>query len=178
MESIQVLDKKFKPYRSAEEIEAAVVRLANEINRDYEGKKPIFLVVLSGSFIFAADLFKRIKTPCEVSFIKVSSYSGTESTHAIREVIGLPKEVAGREIIVIEDIVDTGETIEYLNFVINRAQPAGLKICTLLFKPEKYSKNFPIDYIGMSIPNDFVVGYGLDYDGFGRNLPAIYQIEN
>ncbi|HSN50133.1 MAG TPA: hypoxanthine phosphoribosyltransferase [Bacteroidales bacterium] len=173
---IKVKDKEFQISIPAVKINLIVQELANQINRDYEGKNPIFLSILNGSFIFAADLIRKITIPCEISFVKFSSYSGTSSTENVKELIGLSEDVGGRHVIIIEDIVDTGITMELLLEDVKKLNPASVKLACFTFKPEAFRKTFRIDYLGISIPNDFIVGYGLDYDGYGRNLPDIYKV--
>jgi hypoxanthine phosphoribosyltransferase len=176
METIQVKDLTFKPFITADVLEASIAAVADKINQDYAGKEVLFVGVLNGVFMFASDLFKHITMPCQISFVKVSSYSGTESTGTIKHIFGLNEEVKGKHIILLEDIVDTGITIESIYNDFLTYQPASLEICTLLFKKEKYEKQIPLKYICFSIPNSFVLGYGLDYDGYARNLPEIYQL--
>jgi hypoxanthine phosphoribosyltransferase len=173
---IRVHDKYFEPFISNDEIQMAIDRLAVRINEDIKGKNPLFLVVLNGAFIFAADLFRRITTDCQVSFVKLSSYVGTQSTNTVRELIGLDEVLHGRTVIIVEDIIDTGITMAETIAKLKKLEAAEVKLATLLFKPDAFQKDFHIDYIGMKIPNDFIVGYGLDYDGHGRNLPDIYKI--
>ncbi len=174
--TVQLHDKKFAPHISATEIDKTVAKLAAKINADLSDKNPLFICVLNGVFLFAADLLRKIETPCEVSFIKVSSYEGTESSGEVKTQIGLKEDIKGRTIVLVEDIIDSGNTIAKLLPLLENEQPGSIKIATLLFKPAAFKKDFKIDYIGMEIPNDFVVGYGLDYNGLGRNLPEIYKI--
>jgi len=176
METIKIKDKEFSLSISGFEIEMAVSRVAEKLNHDLEGKDPLFLVILNGSFMFASDLFKLLTIPCEITFVKLASYRGTSSTQDVKTMIGLSEEIKGRTVVVVEDIVDTGHTIEYLMESLEKQLAADIKICTFLFKPHAYLKNIKLDYVGMEIPNDFIVGYGLDYDGFGRNLADIYKI--
>jgi hypoxanthine phosphoribosyltransferase len=173
---VTIKDKQFKPYISQQQISDAVKNIANTINVELEKDLPLFLVVLNGSFMFAADLLKEISIPCEISFIKVASYHGTTSTGTVTELIGLTEDITGRTVVIVEDIVDTGITLEKLITVLNRKNVKQIKVATVLLKPDSYKKEFPIDYFGMKIPNDFVVGYGLDYDGQGRNLKEIYVL--
>ncbi|MFM2358657.1 MAG: hypoxanthine phosphoribosyltransferase [Bacteroidota bacterium] len=177
MSLIQVIDKKFTPYIDAATIEARIKELATQINQDYEGKRPIFIAILNGSFMFAADLFKYITIETEICFIKLASYKGTKSTGNVITSIGLDEPLEGRHVVIIEDIVDTGNTLhKFLPQLFNQ-QPASLKIASLLHKPEALvHKDLTIDYLGFSVPNKFLLGYGLDYDGLGRNLAAIYQL--
>ncbi len=174
--TVHLHGKKFAPHISATEIDKAVASIASAINADLADKNPLFVCVLNGVFLFAADLLRKIETPCEVSFIKVSSYEGTSSTGEVKTQIGLNEDIKGRTIVLVEDIIDSGNTIARLLPILENEQPSSIKIATLLFKPAAFKKDFKIDYIGMEIPNDFVVGYGLDYNGLGRNLPEIYKI--
>lgn len=171
-------DKVFVPYLSGEKISHAVGLVAEKINADYKGKNPLFLVVLNGAFLFAADLLRSIDLDCEVSFVKFSSYQGTHSTGKVKELIGLNESLVGRDVIIVEDIVDTGTTIVQMLADLADRQTASVRVATLLFKPEAYKKDIVIDYIGLEIPNAFIVGYGLDYDGLGRNLKEIYVIKS
>lgn len=173
---IKVKDKVFTLSIKAHEIDEAVTKIAEEIDHDYKDKTPLFVGILNGSFMFAADLMKKITIPCEISFVKISSYSGASSTEKISTLIGLKEDIKNRHIILLEDIVDTGLTLSSLLEELKKQQPASLKIATCLFKPAAFKKDYPVDYIGLRIPNDFIVGYGLDYDGFGRNYPDIYKI--
>jgi hypoxanthine phosphoribosyltransferase len=178
METIQLHDKSFIPYLSESEILAAVDSLAHRINTDYEGKELIFLSVLNGAFMFTSDLMKRITLPCEISFMKVSSYAGTETTGRVDELIGLTGTVKDRHVIIIEDIVDTGITIDKVIKLLSIQEPVSIEVCATLFKKEAYRGIHPPKYYGFEIPNKFVVGYGLDYDQHGRNLSAIYQVKS
>ena len=176
MKTIVVKDKEFKLSIRAEEINEAVEKIASQLNHDLKGKNPIFLVVLNGAFIFAADLYRKIEIESEISFVKLASYSGTETTSDVRELIGLNEKLRGRTVVILEDIIDTGTTMQYL---INKLRYLGVSevlLVALLFKPSAFREDFRIDYLGMEIPNDFIVGYGLDYDGFGRNYADIYKI--
>lgn len=176
MNTIKVKDKEFKLAIRADEIDKAVERIASQINIDLKGKNPIFLVVLNGAFIFAADLYRKIEIECEISFVKLASYSGTETTSDVLELIGLNEKLRGRTVVILEDIVDSGTTMNYL---INKLRDLGVAevlLVALLFKPFAFREDFRIDYLGIEIPNDFIVGYGLDYDGFGRNYADIYKI--
>lgn len=175
-ETIQIKDKTFKPYMSKDEIANIVSRLGQELSKDYLEKDPIFIAILNGAFIFAADLMKMITIPCSISFIKVSSYQGTQSSNKLKDLIGLNENIQGRHVVVVEDIIDTGFSMEYVLAELKGQGAASVKLCSLLFKPSNFKKEYKIDYIGKSIPNDFVVGYGFDYDGYGRNIPCIYQI--
>lgn len=174
---VQVLDKTFVPYLSEADIQAGVRRLGDQINRDYAGKTPIFISILNGSFMFSADLFKTLTIPAEICFIKLASYKGTKSSGHVITSIGMDTPVKDRHVIILEDIVDTGKTLSAFLPEIQNQQPASLAICSLLHKPEATLYPLPITYVGFSIPNRFVVGYGLDYDGLGRNFPDIYQLK-
>ncbi|SFU31471.1 hypoxanthine phosphoribosyltransferase/adenylate kinase [Pustulibacterium marinum] len=173
---IQLHDKKFKPFISAETLDQAVEKMANEIAKDLGGEIPVFVAILNGSFMFAADFVKKYPTNCEITFLKLASYEGTGSTGKVKQLVGLSTALKGRSVVVLEDIVDTGNTIEELQKLFENEGVKELKIATLFFKPEAYKKEIKIDYIGMEIPNKFIVGYGLDYDELGRNLPEVYQL--
>jgi len=173
---IQVLDKRFRPYIKAEQIREQVGKLAEQINRDYAGQSPLFIAILNGSFMFASDLFKDLTIDAEICFIKLASYKGTKSTGNVITSIGLDEPLKDRHVIIVEDIVDTGKTLyEFLPQLRNQ-QPASLKIAALLHKPEALTFPLTIDYLGFNVPNKFLLGYGLDYDGRGRNLKEIYQL--
>lgn len=173
---IQVLDKTFEVYIDQERIAAEVRTLAARINADYAGQDLIFIAVLNGAFMFASDLMKNISVSCEITFIKVSSYKGTETSGRVDELIGLNSNLKNKHVIILEDIIDTGITIEKIRSLLIDQSPASVKVCSLLYKPEAFRGEQPPDYVGFSIPNAFVVGYGLDYNEKGRNLDAIYQI--
>lgn len=153
-----------------------VLELADRINKDLEGETPLFVGVLNGSFMFLGDLMKHVSIPCEISFVKVASYEGTSSTGMVKQLVGLSENIKDRTVVIVEDIVDTGNTIEHLYQSLLTQRPKSIKVATLLFKPSAYTKDIPIDYVALSVPNDFLVGYGLDYDGLGRNLKHIYKI--
>ncbi len=176
MDKIKVHDKYFKPFIGREKIDKAVQKIADSINEDFKGKIPLFLVILNGSFMVAADLLQKITLECEVTFVKLASYSGTQSTETVRELIGFDENIKGRSIIIIEDIIDSGLTMERVLEQLKNMGAKEVKISTLLFKPAAFKKSFPIDYIGMEIGNDFIIGFGLDYDRRARNLPDIYKI--
>ena len=176
MDTIKIKDKEFAISIPEEKILKEVERLAAQISRDLEGKNPLFLDILNGSFMFAADLFRRITIPAEISFVKLASYEGTASTGVIKEVIGLSENISGRTIVVVEDIVDTGCTMQKLLENLGTRSPESIHVCTLLLKPEKLKVPLNVEYVALEIPNDFIVGYGLDYDGFGRNLKDIYTV--
>jgi len=176
MEIITVKDKAFKPYITEEEIKSSVVKMAAQINTDYKGSEPLFLGVLNGSFMFFSDLLKLVDLKCKVSFVKLASYEGTSASGMVNELIGLSESIDGKDVIIVEDIVDTGNTLGKLYDILSKGKPKSLKIATLLYKPEAYTKEYPIDYVGLEIPKTFVLGYGLDYDGLGRNLSSIYVL--
>lgn len=176
MNEITVLDREFSVYITEDEIQSRVTALAEKINEDLRGHDVLFFGILNGVFLFAADIFRQITLNAQISFIKLASYDGTSSTGKIKELIGWNEDITGKTVIVLEDIVDTGYTLERVIGELKLRKAADIKICTLLFKPEAYLKDIPIDYIGFEIPNSFVVGYGLDYDGYGRNLTAIYKL--
>jgi len=176
MDNIKIHDKNFEPFILFDKIDSAISKLADSINKDLEGRTPIFLVILNGSFMFAGDLLKKIDLPCEVSFVKLASYVGTQSTENVRQLIGFDEDIVGRTIIILEDIIDSGITMENVLGQLERMGAADVRIATLLFKPEAFQKSYKIDYVGIEIPNDFIVGYGLDYDSQGRNLKDIYKI--
>ena len=176
MKVIHVLDKKFSPFIKANQIDEAVQHIANKINIELQGKNPLFIVVLNGAFMFASDLFKKITIDCELSFVKLSSYVGTQTTSTVRELIGLDRVLKDRTVVVVEDIIDTGITMAHTIPLLHQLEAEEVKIATLLFKPDAFQKDFRIDYVGIEIPNDFIIGYGLDYDGLARNLPEIYKI--
>jgi hypoxanthine phosphoribosyltransferase len=176
MKEIRILDKKFSEYLTEKVIKQRIEEIAMRINNELAGKEVVFLGILNGAFLFAADLFRLIDFPARISFVKLASYQGTSSSGTIKELIGWNEDINNKTIVVIEDIVDTGNTLERIvdELVIRKA--AEVKIATLLYKPLAYTKSIHLDYIGFEIPNDFVVGYGLDYDGFGRNLPSVYTL--
>ena len=174
---IQVLDKSFEIFITSEEIQREVRSLANQINEDFKNEEVVFIAVLNGSFMFAADLMKSVSLSSEISFVKMSSYHGTESSGRVDELIGLSNDVKGKTVVIVEDIVDSGVTMDKMIALLEMESPKDLKICTLLYKPDAFKGRKEPDYVGFSIPNAFVVGYGLDYDEKGRNLDAIYQIK-
>ena len=173
---ITILDKNFTPFISRETIENRITEIAKQINTDYEGRCPLFIVVLNGAFLFATELVKNIPLSCEITFVRLSSYAQTESTGKVRQIIGLEEKIAERDVIIIEDIVDTGLTMTQLLAQIEDLKPRSIEIATLLHKPEALQKPVKMRYIGFEIENKFVVGYGLDYDGLGRNLNALYVL--
>lgn len=176
MSSVKVHNKEFVPYINAIQIEAEVERIADEINRDYRGEMPLFVVILNGAFVFAADLFKRIHLDAEICFIKLASYKGVKSTGKVITAIGLDAEIYNRHVIILEDIVDTGKTLSQFLPTLEHQHPASLRIAALLHKPSATVHEIRIDYLGFTIPDKFVLGYGLDYDGLGRNIKEIYQL--
>ncbi len=176
MNTVQILDKKFKTYLTEKEILGRIKDLAEKINEDLKGKDVIFLGILNGSFMFASDLYKDITIDSQITFLKLASYSGTSSSGKIKRLIGINEDIKDKTVVVIEDIVDTGNTLDSIFKQLNGYEPKEIKLATLLFKPDAYVKDFSIDYACFEIPNDFIVGYGLDYDGYGRNLRDIYKI--
>ena len=177
MNSIKVLDKEFVPYLSEKEIQEKITVLAIQLNKDYAGKRPIFLSILNGSFLFTADLFKQITIEAEVCFIKLASYKGMSSSGNVITAIGLEANVSGRDIIILEDIIDTGKTLHHYLPQLISSSPASVKVAVLLNKKEALQFPVQVDYSCFEIPNKFVVGYGLDYDGLGRNSKDIYQLK-
>ncbi|MCU0378828.1 MAG: hypoxanthine phosphoribosyltransferase [Bacteroidales bacterium] len=176
MHEIEILDRRFSVYLTEEEIQGRITALAEKINDDLKGRDVLFFGILNGAFLFAADLFRQTTLNAQISFIKLASYDGTTSSGKIKELIGWNEDITGKTVVVLEDIVDTGSTLERIIGELTLRKAVEVRICTLLFKPEAYLKDIPIDYIGFEIPNSFVVGYGLDYDGYGRNLNAIYKL--
>ena len=176
MKKIRVHDKEFSIFIENKKIIDAVIKVAGQINSDLKSKNPLFLVILNGAFMFAADLMKKVSIPCEISFVKLSSYIGTKTTSTVRELIGLDEVLRGRTVVIVEDIIDTGITMGVTIEKLKKLEATDVRIVTLLFKPDAFTMNYEIDYIGMKIPNDFIVGYGLDYDGHGRNYADIYKI--
>jgi hypoxanthine phosphoribosyltransferase len=176
MDRIQIGDKLFSRNISYEHILSAIERMASEIMDEYRDTEPLFLCVLNGSFMFAADLLKKYTGPCQVSFIKLSSYRGTSSTEEVKTLIGLNEDINGRDVIILEDIIDTGITISQLLNDLQSYLPKSIRVATLLLKPAALRTDVCPDYIGIEIPNDFIVGYGLDYNGLGRNYKDIYKI--
>ncbi|ELR70956.1 Hypoxanthine-guanine phosphoribosyltransferase [Fulvivirga imtechensis AK7] len=172
-----VKDKEFQKYISSEEIHQKIKILAEQINNDYKDKKPLFIAILNGSFMFAADLFKEVKIPCEISFVKVASYEEMESTGNVKQLIGLNENIFNKDVIIIEDIIDTGRTIAKILEEFRSLGASSVEVVTLLQKPEANRSGEKLKYIGFDIPEKFVVGYGLDYDGLGRNLKDIYQLK-
>ncbi|MCR5269948.1 hypoxanthine phosphoribosyltransferase [Xylanibacter brevis] len=176
MSRVTIKDKTFETSIPEAEIHERVKAVAAQINKDMAGKNPLFLAVLNGAFVFAADLLREITIPCEISFVKLASYQGTTSTGKVHEVLGVNEDLAGRTIVIVEDIVDTGLTMKQMVESLGTRNPASIHICTLLLKPDKLKENLNVEYVALRIPNDFIVGYGLDYDQQGRNLRDIYTV--
>jgi hypoxanthine phosphoribosyltransferase len=174
---IQLHDKQFVPFISAKEIDFAIAKIAALVEDDFSSETPLFIGVLNGAFMVVSDFMKHYKSPCELSFIKMASYEGTTSTNEVKQLIGLDQDLTGRTVVIIEDIVDTGNTLVALKELFKQQNVKHFKIATLFFKPEAYKQDIKIDYVGIRIPNKFIVGYGLDYDGLGRNLPQVYRLE-
>ena len=173
---VKIKDKTFRTSIPESDIKARVKAVAQQISKDMEGKTPLLLGVLNGSFIFAADLMREMTIPCEISFVKLASYQGTTSTGKIKEVLGINEDLSGRDVIIVEDIVESGQTMKQMVESLGTRNPASVHICTLFFKPEKLQEELTLDYVAFRIPDDFIVGYGLDYDGLGRELKDIYTI--
>ena len=173
---IQLHDKHFVPFISAEEIEFAIANMAKQMDDDFFDDVPVFVGVLNGSFMVLSDLMKQYRGMCEVSFVKMASYEGTQSSNEVRQLIGINQDLEGRTVVIVEDIVDTGNTIEELKAIFKEKKVKHLKIATLFLKPDVYKKDIKLDYVGIRIPNKFIVGFGLDYDVLGRNLKDIYQL--
>lgn len=176
MSVIQLHDKQFTPYLTAQQIDVEIQRIAADINQAYQGQRPLFIAILNGSFMFASDLFKSLSIEAEICFIKLASYKGTKSTGQVITSIGLDVSLKDRHVIIIEDIVDTGKTLSEFLPQLENQSPASLKIATLLYKPDALKHPLQLDYVGFSVPNKFLLGFGLDYDGLGRNLKQIYQL--
>jgi hypoxanthine phosphoribosyltransferase len=173
---IKVHDKHFEPFIPENEILQEVSRIAEEMNRDLASKDPIFLGILNGAFMFASDLYKQLAFPCQITFLKLASYSGTHSTGTVKQLIGINRDLKDRVVVVLEDIVDTGVTLETIIRQLSGYQPAEIRVATFLHKPDATIRKVDLDYVGMEIPNDFILGYGLDYDGYGRNFKEIYRL--
>lgn len=180
LNNLKLKGKFFRVAIKAENIQMAIDGLAHRLTEDYKTKNPLFIVVLNGAFMFAADLFKKVNIHCEISFVKFASYTGTNSSGQVKQLIGLNDEIKieGRDIVIVEDIVDSGHTIEHILSALKAYKAADIKIATLLFKPKAYTKSIPVDYVAMEVQNDFLIGYGLDFDGVGRNLPDIYVLNS
>jgi len=177
MESVVVHGKKFNLYLKHEQVIEAIEKMAVKLNEELKDKNPLFIVVLNGAFVFASELITRFNGPCEVTFVKLASYEGTQSTENVREVMGLSEDVTDRTVVFVEDIIDTGLTMLMAKDKIKAAGAKDVKLATLLYKPKAFKHNYYIDYIGIEIPNDFIIGFGLDFDGQARNLRDIYKIE-
>jgi hypoxanthine phosphoribosyltransferase len=176
MSTVKINDKTFATSITEAQIKQRVKELAEQLSKDFEGKNPLLIGVLNGSFIFAADLIREMTTPCEISFVKLASYQGTTSTGKVHEVLGINENLSGRHIIIVEDIVDTGRTMKQMVESLGTRNPASVHICTLFVKPDKLEEQLDIEYAAFSIPNDFILGYGLDYDQQGRWLKEIYTL--
>ena len=176
MDSIKIKDKSFRVFIPEAEIKTRVKALAEQMSKDLEGKNPIFLAVLNGAFIFAADLMREMTIPCEISFVKLASYQGTTSTGKVKEVFGINEDLSGRTVVIVEDIVESGQTMKQMIESLGTRNPASVQICTLFFKPEKLKEELTLDYVAFRIPDDFILGYGLDYNGLGRELKDVYTI--
>lgn len=174
---IQLHDKQFVPFISAQEIDFAIATMAAQVEADFADETPVFVGVLNGAFMVVSDFMKHYKSPCELSFIKLASYEGTSTTNEVKQLIGLNQDLTGRTVVVIEDIVDTGNTIEELKALFKKQNVKHFKIATLFLKPDAYKKDIKLDYVGIRIPDKFIVGFGLDYDGLGRNLSEVYQLK-
>jgi hypoxanthine phosphoribosyltransferase len=179
MKQVEIHDKTFELYIPYEKIRSVIEEMAERMNRDFKDKKPLFVCILNGSFMFAAELFKRINlVETEISFVKLASYDGDKTTGKVKQLIGLNENIEGRSVVILEDIVDTGITIDNILEQLANLNPKEVKIATLLLKPDALQKKVQLDYVGLEIPNDFIVGYGLDYNGYGRNLIDIYSVIN
>jgi len=176
MEVIKVLDKQFSKSIPSEQIQEAISRMADQMNHDLVNEDVIFLGILNGAFLFAADLFKQIRIDCQISFLKLASYQGTSTSGNVKRLIGINEDIQNKTVVVLEDIVDTGITLENIIKQLKGYEPKQIKLATLLFKPDAFKKDYPLDYVGITIPNEFIVGYGLDYDGYGRNYKDIYTL--
>ncbi|MCH3923791.1 MAG: hypoxanthine phosphoribosyltransferase [Bacteroidales bacterium] len=175
MEEYKIKDRVFCKYIPSDELETITNKISKQINIDYKDKEIMFIVVLNGAFMFASDLFKKIEGKAKISFVKLSSYSGNQTTGKVRELIGLNEDIKDKDVIIVEDIIDTGITMENLLKKLSSYKPKTLEIATLMFKPHRFMKDYPIKYIGKDIEDEFIIGYGFDYDGYGRNLKDIYQ---
>lgn len=178
MKSVKIKNKEFNEFISEKDISEAIDQIANQMNKDLTNTDPLFICVLNGSFMFASELMKRVTMPSQISFVRMASYQGTQSTGVIKEIYGLEENIEGRTVVILEDIVDTGHTMSLILEQLKTAKPKEIKVATLLFKPEALKSNIKLDYVALEIPNDFIVGFGLDYDGYGRNLSSIYKIKS
>jgi len=175
-QNVKIHDKEFAPFIEYAKIEKAVVKISERMNKELYDKNPLFIAVLNGAFMFASDLFKRLDFSCEITFVKLASYIGTRSTESVRQLIGIDETITGRNVVVIEDIIDSGLTMERILEQLQMIGAADVKVATLLYKPNSFKGNYKIDYIGLEVGNEFIVGYGLDYDKHGRNFKDIYKI--
>lgn len=176
MKRVKILDKEFEVSIPAEQIQAAITRISKQMDEDLKGKNVIFMGILNGAFMFASDIFKQIELDCRITFLKLASYDGVRTSGKLKRLIGLNEDISDATVVILEDIVDTGNTIVDIMKQLNGYEPKEIKIATLLLKPSVYKKDIPVDYVGIEIPNEFIVGFGLDYDGYGRNLPDIYTL--
>jgi hypoxanthine phosphoribosyltransferase len=176
MKETFILDRKFRELIQGDIIRQRIEKMADDINRDFEGRQVVFIGILNGVFVFAADLFRKIKLNARISFVKLESYRGTSSTGSVKELIGISEDLSNMQIIVLDDIIDTGFTLQYIIDELKKRKAGDIRIAALFFKPAAYKVKIPIDYIGFEIPNDFVVGYGMDYEGYGRNLYSVYSL--
>jgi len=177
MDTIRIKDKTFRVSLTEADIKERVREVARQMSRELEGKNPLLLAVLNGAFVFAADLMREMTIPCEISFVKLASYQGTTSTGKVHEVIGINEDLAGRTVVIVEDIVESGHTMKRMIEQLGTRNPESVSICTLFFKPERLQEKLTIDYVAFTIPNDFIVGYGLDYDQQGRGLKDLYTLK-
>ncbi|MGY5355173.1 hypoxanthine phosphoribosyltransferase [Wenyingzhuangia sp. IMCC45467] len=175
---LKIQDKTFVPYISIKAISSAVNKIADDIYLDHKNETPLFLGILNGSFMFCSDVLKAYNSTCEISFIKLASYQQTQSTGKVNELIGLNEDLTNRTVIVLEDIIDTGNTLEKIVALLKQTSAKEVKIATLFLKPSVYKKNIKVNYVGLEIPNKFILGYGMDYDGLGRNLPEVYVLKD
>ena len=176
MKRIKVLDKEFEISISSEKIQKRIQELADEISRDLKDKDPVFIAILNGSFMFASDLFKKISIDAQITFLKLASYQGTSTSGTLKQLIGLNQEIKDQNIVILEDIVDTGITLDTIMRQLSGYQPASVRIATLLYKPGACKADIPLDYVGFTVPNEFIIGYGLDYSGYGRKYEDIYTL--
>ena len=177
MDTVKILDKEFELFISESKINEVISSLAEQITKDLADTDPVFLGILNGAFLFASDLLKQIKFPCIISFLKLATYQGTISTGKVKRLIGINEDLKNKTVIILEDIIDTGFTLQQIKKQLVGYEPKEIKVATLFFKPNAYQTNDKIDYIGMEIPNNFIVGYGLDYNGYGRNLTSVYKLK-
>ncbi|MCD6565417.1 MAG: hypoxanthine phosphoribosyltransferase [Bacteroidales bacterium] len=176
MDNVRILDKEFKLFISEKQIQEAVERMASRMNKELKGQKIFLIGILNGCFMFAADLIRNLDLDCTITFLKLASYQGTSSTGKVKRLIGLNEDIKDQVVVVLEDIVDTGITLDFIQKQLRGYEPAEIKLATLLYKPEACRQDVSLDYVGIEIPDDFVVGYGLDYNGYGRNLRQIYTV--